>query len=81
MIRFCLHKVAVNQDILKMGAMAKKAGLDITTVSRLWNNKAARIDAATLNALCTALNCTPGDLIEYIPDVPAEPAAQTKRKR
>ena len=68
MIKFRLHKVAADRDVLKIGAMAERARLSPQTVSGIWNNHALRIDLATLNALCTALHCTPGDLLEYVPE-------------
>lgn len=68
MIRFRLHKVAADRDILRIGVMAERAGLSAQTVSGLWNNNVVRIDLSTLEALCEALNCTPGDLLEYTPE-------------
>ena len=68
MIRFVLHRVAANQDITKIKDVAEKAGLSALAVSGIWNNASLRVDLKTLNALCNALNCTPGDLFEYTPD-------------
>ena len=68
MIRFRLHKVAADRDIIRIGVMAERAGLSAQTVSGLWNNHVVRIDLSTLEALCEALNCTPGDLLEYTPE-------------
>jgi putative transcriptional regulator len=68
MIRFLLHRVAANQDITKIKDVAEKAGLSALAVSGIWNNASLRVDLSTLNALCEALNCTPGDLLEYLPD-------------
>ena len=68
MIKFRLHKIAADRDITKIGVMAERAGLNFKTVSGLWNNNALRIDLSTLNALCEALNCIPGDLLEYVPE-------------
>jgi putative transcriptional regulator len=76
MVKFRLHRVAANQDITKIGAVAERAGLNVKTVSALWNNKALRIDLSTLDALCEALKCTPGDLLEYMPE--ASPKAKKK---
>lgn len=76
MIKFRLHKVAADRDVMKIGEMAEHAGLNFKTVSSLWNNNTLRVDLSTLNALCEALNCTPGDLLEYVP----EPATKGKRK-
>lgn len=76
MIKFRLHKVAADRDILKIGEMAERAGLSPQTVSGLWNNNTLRVDLSTLNALCEALHCTPGDLLEYLPEV--SPKAKKK---
>ncbi len=76
MIKFRLHKVAADRDITKIGVMAERAGLNFKTVSALWNNQTVRVDLSTLNALCEALHCTPGDLLEYV----SEPTAKGKKK-
>ncbi len=68
MIKFRLHKVAADRDVMKIGDMAERAGLNFKTVSSLWNNNTLRVDLSTLNALCEALDCTPGDLLEYVPE-------------
>ena len=70
MIRFVLHRMAANRDITKIKDVAAKAGLSALAVSGIWNNASLRVDLKTLNALCNALNCTPGDLFEYEPDPP-----------
>ena len=77
MIKFRLHKVAADRDILKIGEMAEKAGLSSQTISGLWNNNTLRVDLTTLNALCRTLQCQPGDLLEYVPDS----SAPSKRKK
>lgn len=69
MIRFRLHKVAADRDITKIKDVAAKAGLSALAVSGIWNNASVRVDLATLDALCKALDCTPGDLLEYTPEV------------
>ncbi len=77
MIKFRLHKVAADKDILKIKDMAEKAGLAPMTISGLWNNNTLRVDLSTLNALCRTLQCRPGDLLEYVPDS----SAPSKRKK
>ena len=57
MIKFLIHQVAAQRDILKIGDLAEQAGLHRVTVSRLWNNQTSQIDKKTLNALCRALAC------------------------
>lgn len=49
--------------------LAQLIGLHPTSVSRLkTRRRLTRIDEETLNALCKALNCQPGDLMVYEPD-------------
>jgi putative transcriptional regulator len=72
MIKFRLHKVAADRDITKIGVMAERADLSPQTVSGIWNNNVVRIDLSTLEALCEALHCTPGDLLEYVPETSAK---------
>ena len=52
----------------KLKDLAQATGLAVNNLSILKTNKARAIRFSTLNSLCKALNCTPGELIEYIPD-------------
>jgi putative transcriptional regulator len=56
--------------------LAKESGLTVPAVYRLARQKVqlGRVEGDTLNRFCAALECQPGDLLEYIPDKP-------KRKR
>ena len=53
---------------MKLKELAEATGLAVNNLSILKTNKARAIRFSTLNSLCEALNCTPGDLIEHIPD-------------
>jgi putative transcriptional regulator len=53
---------------MKLKDLAEATGLAANNLSILKTNKARAIRFSTLNGLCKALNCTPGDLIEYVPD-------------
>jgi len=53
---------------MKLKDLAEATGLAVNNLSILKTNKARAIRFSTLNSLCKALNCAPGDLIEYIPD-------------
>ena len=53
---------------MKLKDLAEATGIAVNNLSILKTNKARAIRFTTLNSLCKALNCTPGDLIEYIPD-------------
>ena len=53
---------------MKLTEVAEATGIALNNLSILKTNKARAIRFSTLNALCKALNCTPGELLEYIPD-------------
>ena len=53
---------------MKLKDLAEATGLAVNNLSILKTNKARAIRFSTLSSLCKALNCTPGDLIEYVPD-------------
>ena len=53
---------------MKLKDLAEATGLAVNNLSILKTNKARAIRFSTLEALCKVLNCTPGDLIEFIPD-------------
>lgn len=53
---------------MKLKELAEKTGIAMNNLSILKTRKARAIRFSTLNSLCKALDCTPGELIEYIPD-------------
>ena len=66
--------IIVNIDVMlarrKMssGELAEKMGITPANLSILKNGKAKALRVPTLDALCKALDCQPGDLLEYSPD-------------
>ena len=64
----------VNLDVMmakrKIGLSELAAEVDITlaNLSILKNNKAKAVRFSTLEAICKALDCQPGDILEYVPD-------------
>ena len=67
-------QIIVNVDVMlarrKMssGELAQKIGISAANLSILKTGKAKAIRFSTLAALCDALDCQPGDLLEFIPD-------------
>ncbi|WP_312812668.1 helix-turn-helix transcriptional regulator [Sedimentibacter sp.] len=55
----------------KIGLMelAEKINITPANLSILKNNKAKAIRLSTLDEICKALNCQPGDIIEYVEDI------------
>lgn len=64
--------------------LAERVGITIVNLSILKTGKARAIRFSTLDAICTALSCQPGDILEFLPDAAqAEQAAAsgTRSKR
>ena len=66
--------IVVNLDVMmarrKMGLTELSNEVDITmaNLSILKNNKAKAIRFTTLEAICKALDCHPGDILQYVDD-------------
>ncbi len=66
--------IIINLDVMmamrKKGLTELAGDIDITlaNLSILKNNKAKAIRLSTLNEICKALNCQPGDILEYVED-------------
>ena len=50
---------------MRVGDLADRVGITISNLSILKNGKAKAIRVSTLIRLCDALDCQPGDLLEY----------------
>ncbi len=48
--------------------LSERVGISAVNLSRLKNGHGAAIRFATMDAICKALDCQPGDLFEYTPD-------------
>lgn len=63
--------IIVNIDVMlarrKMtcGELAERVGITASNLSILKTGKAKAIRISTLDALCEALDCQPGDILEY----------------
>lgn len=66
--------IIVNLDVMmakrKIGLseLASKIDITLANLSILKNNKAKAIRFSTLEAICEALDCQPGDILEYVPE-------------
>lgn len=67
--------IIINIDVMlakrKMSVteLAERVGITIANISILKNGKAKAIRLSTLEAICKALQCQPGDILEYSPDL------------
>lgn len=48
--------------------LAKDVDITMANLSILKNNKAKAIRLSTLDAICKALDCQPGDILQYVED-------------
>ena len=53
---------------MKLKDLSEITGIAVNNLSILKTNKARAIRFSTLEAICKALDCAAGDLIEYVPD-------------
>ena len=66
--------IRINLDVMmakrKMGLteLAGKVDITLANLSILKNGKAKAVRLSTLNAICKALQCQPGDILEYVDD-------------
>ena len=66
--------IIINLDVVmaqrKKGLteLSKEVDITMANLSILKNKKAIAIRFSTLEAICKALDCQPGDIIEYVPD-------------
>lgn len=66
--------IIVNLDVMmakrkmSLGELAQKVDITMANLSVLKNNKARAVRFSTLEAICKALACQPGDLLEFVPD-------------
>lgn len=66
--------IVVNLDVMMakrkmtLSQLSEKVDITLANLSVLKNNKAKAVRFSTLAAICKALDCQPGDILEYVPD-------------
>ncbi|NCC88513.1 MAG: transcriptional regulator [Clostridia bacterium] len=66
--------IIVNLDVMmakrkmSLNELSEKVGLTLSNLSILKTGKAKAIRFTTLDAICNALGCQPGDILEYAND-------------
>ena len=66
--------IVVNLDVMmakrkmSLGELAQRVDITMANLSILKNNKARAGRFSTLEAICKALDCQPGDILEYVPE-------------
>ena len=66
--------IVINLDVMmakrkiSAGELAERVGITPANLSILKNNKAKAVRFSTLEAICAALDCQPGDILEFVPE-------------
>ena len=66
--------IIINLDVMMakrkngLTELSKEVDITMANLSVLKNNKAKAIRLQTLDAICRALDCQPGDILAYEPD-------------
>ncbi len=66
--------IVVNLDVMmakrkmSLNELSQRVDITLANLSILKNNKARAVRFTTLEAICKALDCQPGDILEYVPD-------------
>ena len=70
--------VIINIDVMlakrkmSVSELSERVGITMANMSILKNGKAKAIRISTLDAICKALDCQPGDILEYQEDESSE---------
>jgi len=68
--------IVVNLDVelakkkMKLNTLSELVGISVVNLSILKSGKAKAIRFSTLNSICEALGCQPGDILEYAEEEP-----------
>lgn len=66
--------IIINLDVMmakrkmSLNELSDRVGLTLANLSILKTGKAKAIRFSTLEAICRALDCQPGDILEFVPD-------------
>ena len=66
MIKLNLDRVMQERQV-SLTELAERIGITLANLSILKTNKARAVRFTTLDALCRALACQPGELLEFVP--------------
>ena len=66
--------IVVNLDVvmakrkMRLNELAQRVDITLANLSILKNNHDKEVRFTTLEAICRALDCQPGDILEYVPE-------------
>lgn len=71
--------IVVNLDVMMarrkitLSQLSERVDITLANLSVLKNNRAKAVRFSTLEAICAALDCQPGDILEFVPEKTANP--------
>lgn len=68
MVKNKVYQKMAERGIRTNKELADLTGISQNTIGKIIRNENKRIDYDSLDALCSALDCQPGDLLEYVPE-------------
>lgn len=71
MIRVRLDMMLARRK-MSLSELSERAGITIANLSVLKTGKARAIRFSTLNVICEVLECSPGDILDYVPETGSE---------
>ncbi len=60
--------VVMAQRKMTLSQLSERVDITLANLSILKNNKAKAVRFSTLEAICAALDCQPGDILVYVPE-------------
>lgn len=66
--------IVVNLDVMmarrniSLSQLSERVDITLANLSVLKNNRAKAVRFSTLEAICAALDCQPGDILEFVPE-------------
>jgi putative transcriptional regulator len=66
--------IVVNMDLMlvkrkmTLTELSERVNISVTNLSLLKTGKVKGVRFSTLNAICRELECSPGDILEYVPE-------------
>ena len=67
MIVLRLDRVLADRK-MRSKELAERVGISEANLSRIKTGRISAVRFSTLDAICRALDCQPGDILEYVPD-------------
>ncbi|MCA1613967.1 MAG: helix-turn-helix transcriptional regulator [Acidobacteria bacterium] len=80
MIELRVREIAEERGISNPFALSKESGVAYANCYKIWNNQQKMISLDTIDRLCEALHCEPGDILVKAPTTTTRKAGATKSR-